>query len=264
MRHGHGVAEDDELIGRMRRSSMLIEHAVAGPADVGQRARRDTWRCAPEPFEAAALVEGVAMAARDAAHQKALALQVQLPSDPVFVVADGSRIDQVLTNLVVNSVRYTETGEVRLTLHPFDTASSQLHFTVADTGPGIPSDLLPSLLEPDKLVAPARPQGRRLGHRSGGGADPRGSRRAARSRSIAEKAKARRSTSAFPPNSSTRTHRPANPASNDRRVLIIDDREDVLTGLTSVDQRTRLRVRPGADNRDRCRTCWRRVATTRC
>jgi len=148
-------------------------------------------------------------------------------------VADGSRIDQVLTNLVVNSVRYTETGEVRLTLHPFDTASSQLHFTVADTGPGIPSDLLPSLLEPDKLVAPAP----RKGEGSGIGlavvrtlVDHLGGTISVNSREgEGTTFDIRIPAELIDPNTST-----GGPVPDDRRVLIIDDREDVLTGLTSV------------------------------
>src|SRR5678815_1321437 len=86
----------------------------------------------PEPLEASALVEGVALAAREAAHAKGLSLEVELPEEPVFVVADGSRIDQVLTNLVVNSIRYTSTGSILLTLQPYDEAAKRLHFIVAD------------------------------------------------------------------------------------------------------------------------------------
>jgi signal transduction histidine kinase/ActR/RegA family two-component response regulator len=236
MRHGHGVAEDDELIGRMRRSSMLLNTQLR---DLQTLAKGEAGHLAmhPEPFEAAALVEGVAIAARDAAHQKGLALQVDLPSDPVFVVADGSRIDQVLTNLVVNSVRYTESGEVRLTLHPFDQATSQLHFTVADTGPGIPRDLLPSLLEPDKLVAPAAAP--RKGEGSGIGlavvrtlVDHLGGTISVNSREgLGTTFDVRIPAEHIDPDTSSAVD---STADDHRRVLIIDDREDVLVGLTSV------------------------------
>ena len=236
MRHGHGVAEDDELIGRMRRSSMLLNTQLR---DLQTLAKGEAGHLAmhPEPFEAATLVEGVAIAARDSAHQRGLALHVALPDDPIFVVADGSRIDQVLTNLVVNSVRYTESGEVRLTLHPFDQSASQLHFTVADTGPGIPRDLLPSLLEPDKLAAPATAP--RKGEGSGIGlavvrtlVDHLGGTVSVNSREgQGTTFDVRIPAEHIDPDTSSA----ADSAADDhRRVLIIDDREDVLVGLTSV------------------------------
>jgi signal transduction histidine kinase len=72
MRHGHGAAGDDELIGRMRRSSMLLNTQLR---DLQTLAKGEAGHLAmhPEPFEAAALVEGVAMAARDSGHQSACA-----------------------------------------------------------------------------------------------------------------------------------------------------------------------------------------------
>jgi len=95
--------------------------------------------------------------ARELAVSKGLQLRVVLPPAPLFAVADGARIDQVLTNLVVNSVRYTDAGEVRVSMEPIGDPPTGLRFVVADTGPGIPEDVLPTLFEPDKfLTAPAR------------------------------------------------------------------------------------------------------------
>ena len=94
---------------------------------------------------------------RELAVSKGLQLRVVLPPAPLFAVADGARIDQVLTNLVVNSIRYTDAGEVRVSMEPQGDPPSGLRFVVADTGPGIPEDVLPTLFEPDKFVTtPAR------------------------------------------------------------------------------------------------------------
>ena len=101
MRHGHGIAEDDELIGRMRRSSMLLNTQLRDLLTLarGQAGRLEMH---PEPFEACTLVEGVALAAREAAKEKGLALKLSLPPAAVLVVEAAARIDQVLTNLVAN------------------------------------------------------------------------------------------------------------------------------------------------------------------
>ena len=65
----------------------------------------------------------------------------------------------MLTNLVVNSIRYTDAGEVRVTMEAVDTPPRSLRFVVADTGPGIPEDVLPTLLEPDRSVSTSARRG---------------------------------------------------------------------------------------------------------
>lgn len=232
MRHGHGIAEDAELIGRMRRSSMLLNTQLRDLLTLA-KGQAGHLQVHPEPFEACALVEGVALAARQAAREKGLELLVELPPEVVFVVADGARIDQVLTNLVVNSVRYTHAGRVCFTLHPYNTTTKSLHFTVSDTGPGIPPALLPSLLEPDKLVA----GGARKGEGSGIGL--------AVVRTLVDHLGGTVTVASREGHGTTfEVHIPAelidpeassggeNPDAG--RVLIVDDRDDVLTGLISV------------------------------
>ncbi len=156
MRHARAFEGDEELIGRMRRSSMLLNTQLR---DLLTLAKGEAGRLQmhAEPFEACSLVEAMAEDARELAVSKGLQLVVVLPPPPLFVVADGARIDQVLTNLVINSVRYTDAGEVRVSMDPHGEPPDRLHFVVADTGPGIPEDVLPTLFEPDKFVTtPAR------------------------------------------------------------------------------------------------------------
>ncbi len=156
MRHARAFSGDEELIGRMRRSSMLLNTQLR---DLLTLAKGEAGRLQihAEPFEACALVEEMAEGARGLAAEKGLQLRVMLPPAPVFAVADGARIDQVLTNLVVNSIRYTDAGEVRVSMEALGGPQKALRFVVADTGPGIPEDVLPTLFEPDKFVtAPAR------------------------------------------------------------------------------------------------------------
>jgi CheY-like chemotaxis protein/anti-sigma regulatory factor (Ser/Thr protein kinase) len=85
---------------------------------------------------------------RGEAERKGLQLLVDCPAEPIFVGADPARIDQVLTNLLTNAVRHTKVGTVRLKLHPFDVEHGCLRFEVSDTGPGIDKDRLPTLFDP--------------------------------------------------------------------------------------------------------------------
>ena len=187
----------------------------------------------PEPFEANALVDAVVLAVRDAAREKGLSLEVRQPVESIFVVADGSRIDQVLTNLVVNSVRYTHVGGVQVSLLPYDVALKRLRFTVSDTGPGIPPERLPGLLEPDKLVA----SDARRGEGSGIGlavvrtvVDHLGG----DVQIFSQEGRGTTFEISIPAELINPEDTPTSPSADTGRILIVDDREDVLTGLTSV------------------------------
>ncbi|VWX61027.1 Signal transduction histidine kinase (modular protein) [Burkholderiales bacterium 8X] len=102
----------------------------------------------PEVFEACELVREVVDAQQEAARAKDLRLSVHTPAEPVFVVADGGRIAQVLNNLVVNTVSYTPAGgSAEVSLLAFDAATERLEFRVVDTGLDLPSEALRTLTD---------------------------------------------------------------------------------------------------------------------
>jgi two-component system, sensor histidine kinase and response regulator len=60
------------------------------------------------------------------------------PDVPVTVFGDPSRLQQILVNLLSNSMKFTERGEVRLQVIKNSEASDgTLRFSVSDTGMGI-------------------------------------------------------------------------------------------------------------------------------
>ncbi len=75
------------------------------------------------------------------AHQKGLELVCDVKNDvPETCVGDPSRIRQILINLIGNSIKFTETGEIFVGVCEESSQNhfSCLHFTVQDTGIGIP------------------------------------------------------------------------------------------------------------------------------
>ena len=77
------------------------------------------------------------------AHQKGLELTCHVSPDlPDDLVGDPSRLNQIVVNLVGNAVKITSAGEVVVKVEAESRTSSQvlLHFSVIDTGPGIPAD----------------------------------------------------------------------------------------------------------------------------
>ena len=70
---------------------------------------------------------------------------------PDDLVADWPRLQQVLTNLIGNSLKFTEQGEIAVRVERQANASDHdvmLHFTVRDTGVGIPPDRQKAVFEP--------------------------------------------------------------------------------------------------------------------
>jgi signal transduction histidine kinase/DNA-binding response OmpR family regulator len=77
------------------------------------------------------------------AHQKGLELIYEVQSDVrEAVLGDPGRIRQIIVNLVGNSIKFTERGEILLSVTSEEESLDTLllHFAVKDTGVGIPAD----------------------------------------------------------------------------------------------------------------------------
>jgi CheY-like chemotaxis protein/anti-sigma regulatory factor (Ser/Thr protein kinase) len=72
-------------------------------------------------------------------------LSVRLPEKPLLLYADGSRLTQVLTNLLNNAAKFTpREGRIELSVHR---NGSEAIVTVSDSGIGIPADKLDCVFE---------------------------------------------------------------------------------------------------------------------
>jgi len=85
------------------------------------------------------------------AHGKGLELACRIaPEVPSTVVGDSGRLRQVLVNLVGNAIKFTETGEVVVSVDkaPRDDGATILRFDVADTGIGIAPEKRAAIFAP--------------------------------------------------------------------------------------------------------------------
>jgi PAS domain S-box-containing protein len=85
------------------------------------------------------------------AHQKDLELACFVPPElPEFVIGDPVRLRQVVLNLAGNAIKFTDRGEVvlRVEAESSDADHLRLHFSVTDTGIGIPGDKQNVIFEP--------------------------------------------------------------------------------------------------------------------
>ena len=106
------------------------------------------------------LVDHVAASLRITAQARDLVLHVDVdPGMAQFFLGDARRLQQVLTNLIGNAVKFTEVGHVRVAVAM---QGEQVHIAVHDTGIGIPADRL------DKIFAPFTQADSSMSRRFGG------------------------------------------------------------------------------------------------
>lgn len=99
------------------------------------------------PFEVQTTIEEILELIAPMASKKELALTHYVePTVPLKILQDGTRLRQILANLMSNAVKFTQEGgvEIRVTGKPFLDAY-KLHFAVRDTGIGIPKNRLDRL-----------------------------------------------------------------------------------------------------------------------
>jgi PAS domain S-box-containing protein len=84
---------------------------------------------------------------RPQVESKGLDFKIEAPIDLPAVRVDRSQVERVLANLVVNAIRYTKHGEIKISAQPRGNAVA---VSVSDTGSGIPAEYLPHIF--DKFV----------------------------------------------------------------------------------------------------------------
>src|SRR5262252_3348051 len=83
------------------------------------------------------VVETVRAATESLAQNKRLTLTTSVDKSLPFGLGDEQRLTQVVLNLVGNAIKFTDTGEVRITAKA---VNGHFNVTVTDTGPGIPPE----------------------------------------------------------------------------------------------------------------------------
>ena len=95
------------------------------------------------PFSLHSLIKGLHTSFKHVASKKGLELRMNFDKNiPELLISDSIRINQVLTNLVGNALKFTEKGEVAISvkLVSENQRSALVYFSVSDTGIGIPAD----------------------------------------------------------------------------------------------------------------------------
>ncbi|HEU0052487.1 MAG TPA: HAMP domain-containing sensor histidine kinase, partial [Longimicrobium sp.] len=142
--HGPVTPSQVEVMGRIRRAQ---QHLLTLINDILSFARLEAGqvRLEMEEVEVASVLLELRTLTEPQAAAKGLALRDCRSPGGVRVRADRERVVQVLLNLVGNAVKFTERGEVEISV---EVAPSTVSIQVRDTGPGIAPELLGEIFDP--------------------------------------------------------------------------------------------------------------------
>ena len=144
--------EQEELVRMIRSSGESLLHVINDILDFSklESAKMDIEKI---PVDLEKLLGDTTDVFSHKTAEKNIELNVHLDAAlPRRVIGDFQRIKQVLVNLVGNAIKFTEKGEILLLVRQVTRQTSLgdqtvLHFSVRDTGIGIPSDKIGQLFQ---------------------------------------------------------------------------------------------------------------------
>ncbi|MBL9179778.1 MAG: response regulator [Verrucomicrobiaceae bacterium] len=144
--------EQEELVRMIRSSGESLLHVINDILDFSklESAKMDIEKL---PVDIEKLLGETTDVFTHKAAEKNIELNVHIDSAlPRKVMGDFQRIKQILVNLVGNAIKFTEKGEILLLVRQVSRPTPQgdktlLHFSVRDTGIGIPADKIGQLFQ---------------------------------------------------------------------------------------------------------------------
>ena len=126
----------------LRTATESADHLLMILNDILDMSQLESGRLSlvPGPVAIRALLREVEALMRPQASAKSLALHMDVePSVPERVMADATRVKQILFNLLSNAIKFSDRGAVLLhvTARSATTQQAQLEFAVIDTGQGL-------------------------------------------------------------------------------------------------------------------------------
>ncbi|HEU4994797.1 MAG TPA: HAMP domain-containing sensor histidine kinase [Gemmatimonadaceae bacterium] len=148
---GNMRPEDLHLLGRVRAGGEQLLRLVEDVLDQS-RIEGGGVPLAISDADVVGIATNVVKQYRSAAAAKGLRMLPVLPESAPTVRLDPGRFEQVLTNLVDNAVKFTVSGDVKVTLASDAATRKPTRMIVSDTGIGIPEDQLDVIFQPFQQV----------------------------------------------------------------------------------------------------------------
>jgi len=138
-----------EVIKRHTDRLMNIVHDLLILSELDEKTMPFTFEDVALPH----LIENIVKIFQDKAKTKGITIRIVGGTDIPTITADPFHIEQVFINLIDNAIKYTEHGEVTITLRQ---EKDTLIIEITDTGIGIPREHLPRIFERFYVVDKSR------------------------------------------------------------------------------------------------------------
>jgi signal transduction histidine kinase len=141
------AAEHDKYVKILRRAGEGLLHLIDDLLDVA-RVEAGKLTLEETPFDLDELLDGVLSLFQMRAYEANLDLSLQrAPDVPAVLVGDPYRLRQILVNLIGNALKFTDKGQVRISVRrdPASRDPGSLRFAVSDTGIGIAPEQLSAI-----------------------------------------------------------------------------------------------------------------------
>ncbi len=150
----HLAGEQKEYVSTARRSGGSLLELLNDVLDLS-RLEADQMVLRPEIFQVRTFLHELIAAFRHAAVVKGLSVQLNIDAEvPRFLMGDVARLRQILSNLIGNSIKFTDQGSVEMFADSkhIEEDLYRIRFRVKDTGMGIDPQKFDSLFKPFSQV----------------------------------------------------------------------------------------------------------------
>jgi PAS domain S-box-containing protein len=141
--------EQKDYLETIRHSGDMLLSIINNVLDFS-KIESDMMELEASPIDLRSLIQKSLDSIAPAASEKGLVLSCISDSNtPKTIMADPIRLGQVLGNLFSNAVKFTENGEVAVSVSSKkqDNGCIKIHFAISDTGSGIPDDKMDRLFQ---------------------------------------------------------------------------------------------------------------------
>jgi PAS domain S-box-containing protein len=135
--------DSNSMVRKIRASGRMLLSLISDILDVS-KIEAGQMMIEQAPFRLVDVIENLSVVLGAAVGEKDIQLIIQPPPEGVFaLIGDALRLEQVLINLSINAIKFTNVGQVELRTELLSRNSEQiiLRFSVRDTGIGIAPDL---------------------------------------------------------------------------------------------------------------------------
>jgi PAS domain S-box-containing protein len=141
-------AKIDEYINTIQSSGNTLLNIINDILDIS-RTESGQITLAQDTFDLYTLIDEIGEIIYPGVKEKHLSFEKHIFPDVLkYVVGDKNRLRQILLNLLWNALKFTDAGTISITIATDDSLQNGVHFTIADTGIGISSEMIDKIFEP--------------------------------------------------------------------------------------------------------------------